>query len=889
MSAGQAVTTGEPGPKPSQALEQAVLHAIRQNGPRATFHNLIHENDARIWSPELTGGRKIAAERTAIYTALVGDWAAEQRHALGYHKPFAVVAVGGTGRAEMAPFSDNDFAFLFDDALEGNPFLLELQRQILHTNAFADRCGFVCLALPFSLDDVPSLSGKQLNSFLDMRAVYDPHGLANVFRERIRATFDPFEHFLHVRGFWKEHWEKAAAESERLDRFDIKNEGLRVFLAGIWTLAGRSFVHSHEIYEQLTDARDLDAYDLLIRIRAFIHLRHRGAPQPSTGGNHPEDILGFEEFLSFGELLAPEADQRARFEFANDVRARLLSARRRVAQFAKGVIERELKDGRRVGPGNPIVFGVGGLHHETAAQCLNPHEKSRAALSLLLAAQRYGVPIDPAELQGTFRQAGDWLVPVPELSALFYEQRGSLADSFTFLSQFDGAMERLFPGYARFETSIDDRVLAERKSLRSVLERRKLQILDQYVREGQSKLASAISVPQLTDPDRGIVVSIEAALLDADHLAAVKLALKTKRLPLTPADLAMRGESGRPFHTPYASGFSEIPLADYYARFHEQCDFAPQTLRLVEFLLANRRAFKERAEVGINDRRQVEEFARLCGDEHKLRALFVFTCADRAEWESEGQNPVRWFNTRELYSKSMSYFRPATDRTRILATAGYTPDESAVLRDFGDDFFGGVYRPYALKFGTHLLRLVEEPEFSAPKVSLLRDGAATIMGIAARDYRGLAATISGALWHQNVLLHQAHLFSAAHHRLALDFFHVAPRDNQPLPLAIEQSVEEAIQKKLFIANSDEDGLPHIEGTASLREWRHGLHCLRFETASEAAGLVYVLTYRIFRHLRGDIFGLSAHATRERAFVSVYHRLPGEMTLEQAQAIVAREF
>ena len=36
--------------------------------------------------------------------------------------------VAGTGRAEMAPCSDNDFAFLFEDALEGNSFLLELQK-----------------------------------------------------------------------------------------------------------------------------------------------------------------------------------------------------------------------------------------------------------------------------------------------------------------------------------------------------------------------------------------------------------------------------------------------------------------------------------------------------------------------------------------------------------------------------------------------------------------------------------------------------------------------------------------------------------------------------------------------------------------------------------------
>jgi len=102
----------------------------------------------------LGGGREIAAERTAIYTTLVRDWAEEQRQTLGYHKPFAVVALGGTGRAEMAPFSDNDFAFLFDDALEGNPFLLELraggdaqyrQRRALGVHRSGRRSNLSCL------------------------------------------------------------------------------------------------------------------------------------------------------------------------------------------------------------------------------------------------------------------------------------------------------------------------------------------------------------------------------------------------------------------------------------------------------------------------------------------------------------------------------------------------------------------------------------------------------------------------------------------------------------------------------------------------------------------------------------------------------------------------
>ena len=871
-----------------QAEEKRVREEIRQAGPLATFQRLIAENDALIRGPELDNGRAIASARTAIYTGLVGDWAEEQQRVLGYDKPFAVVALGGTGRAEMSPCSDNDFAFLFEDALEGNPFLLELQRQVLHTGEFKQRCGFACLALPFSLDDVPNLSGKQLNSFVDMRAVYDPAGLTEVFRERIRATFDPFEHFLHVRGFWKDQWEKAAGESERLDRFDIKNDGLRVFLAGIWTLAGWRFLHSHEIYQALDDPRDLEAYDFLMRIRAFVHLRHPGKPQHSPGGNHAEDVLGFEDFDSFGELLGAEADERARFEFANAVRARLLSARRRVARFAKVVIERELKDGRAVSLDSPIVFGVGGLFHVTSRERRTPRDRSRAALSLLLASQRYGVPIDPSELQGTFRNAGDWLVPVPELAALFYEQRGSLADSFAFLSQLDGAEERLFPGYAKFEASLDGRVMTERTSLRGALERQKIRALEQYVREGRARFAQAVSTTQLADPAQGVLAAVEAVALDADHLAAVKLALKTKRLPLTAEDLVARQDATRPLHERFSSGFSEIPLAEYYAPFSAQSDFSAETLRLVEFLVTNRRVFKERSQAGISDARQIDDLARLCQDEHRLRALFVFTCADRAEWESERTDPARWFNTRELYAKTLLRFRPAADPTRVLATAGYSPEQLEILRDFGEDFFGGVYRPYAIRFGAHLVRLAEEPELSSPKASILRDGTSTIIGIAARDYRGLAATISGALWHQNIDLRQAHLFSAMHHRLALDFFHVAPGE-RPLPQEVTRFVEDAIRRQLFIANSDEAGLPRIAGSASLREWRPGLHCLRFETSEDASGLVYVLTYKIFRHLQGDIFGMKAHTAHGRAYVSVYHRLPDGLSLDKAQAITAEVF
>src|SRR5262249_34147517 len=145
-----------------QPEEIRVQETISRVGPLAAFRQLIEENNTLIRSAEMNHGRRIVTERSAIYTGLVRAWAADQHRASGYNRPFAVVALGGTGRAEMAPYSDNDFAFLFEDALEGNPFLLELQRQVLHSGEFTRTHGFVCLALPFSLDDVPNLADKQL-------------------------------------------------------------------------------------------------------------------------------------------------------------------------------------------------------------------------------------------------------------------------------------------------------------------------------------------------------------------------------------------------------------------------------------------------------------------------------------------------------------------------------------------------------------------------------------------------------------------------------------------------------------------------------------------------------------------------------------------------------
>lgn len=885
-------------------MENRVLEAVRECGPREAYRRLIAANDLRMSGPDLDRGRDMVRERTTIHCVLIREWATAQQRESGYDKPFAVVALGGTGRGELTPRSDLDIALLFDDALEGNWFLLDLQGQTVHGPAFAKQYGFAILPLPFGLDEVPDLADKQLNSFLDMSPVFDPGGLARIFRERIRLTFDPFEHFLHVRKFWKRHWEAAAAASENLRRFDIKNDGLRVFLSGVWTLAGQDFRHSHEVCASLDDPRDLEAYEFLLRLRAWVHLR-RPPVAAGLSGNHVEDVLEFEDFCAFGEMLGPEAGERERFEFATMVRARLLSARRRVAAFARGVIESELRVGRQLSPENAIVLTNGGLRHRRDSEPDDPVVRSRAALEVLLAAQHYGVPVDTSELQGVFRNMGDWVVRVPELSALFYETRGSLADSLYFISQLDGAAERLFPGYGRFEASLDERVMAEQDSLRGAWVRKKLLALDACLAQGNSRLGNSGGGRNLLDTDLRQLVEEETALLDADHLAAVKLALVTKRLPLTPGDQAARHNEALTPLEREASGFSGIPLDRYYQPFVTEAGFSEETARAAEFLVRHRRVLKQAADSGINDEASVDRLVIGCGDEMTMRSLFVFGCLDslvgvspevveiteesRRKWWQRESDPSRWFNIRELYGKGLIRYHPELrpDADGWLRAAGYGQEEREILSDFGKDFFGGIYSRHARRFGSHLVRLAEDPG-AGPKAALLRDGSAMLLGLAGRDFRGLAACISGALWKNHFNLRQAHLFCASNHQLALDFFHLAP-SAEAVPTDLPRIIEEAIGRQAHIAAADEALLPALLNSPELDLTPSGNFRLRYETDQDTAGLVYALSYKVFRHLGGSIHCLTANTVRGRTYITVIHSLPKGLALEEARGLMRRRF
>ena len=124
--------------------------------------------------------------------------------------------------------------------------------------------------------------------------------------------------------------------------------------------------------------------------------------------------------------------------------------------------------------------------------------------------------------------------------------------------------------------------------------------------------------------------------------------------------------------------------------------------------------------------------------------------------------------------------------------------------------------------------------------------------------------------------------------LALDFFHLAPRDH-PLMPGLARLIEDGVRRQLYRQESDEASLPAVTGDISLKEWRPNQYCLRFETTQDANGLIYALTYKVYRHLGGNIFGLTAQAARGKSYLSVYHSLPPDLPIESARAIMTRLF
>ena len=409
------------------------------------------------------------------------------------------------------------------------------------------------------------------------------------------------------------------------------------------------------------------------------------------------------------------------------------------------------------------------------------------------------------------------------------------------------------------------------------VETRRLRELERFIAEGRTL--------KNDEPGRAAVASPAAVakLLDGDHLAAVKLALKTKYLPFITAGGCASWEPLMASHD--HSGFSGIPLSTYYQRFATECGFTPETISATEFIVEHQDAFREHAAIGWADDENVRKLLALCKTEQRLHALFLFTCSDSVEWSESRQGSALWFIVSELYIKAVELLRRTNpDPLAALMSAGFAPEDIRILCDFGADFFGGLYRRHINRFGSDLVRLATTADKGAPpKAAIVREGPSLILGVAAQDFPGLAACVCGALFSHGVSFTQAHLFSSIHHRLVLDFFHLSV-DGKALPDNLPNLIEDAIAGRFHIGVAD---LPSLGKTPiDLQEPRPGRFRVRTTAeGEEAAMLIYALCLKLHIHLQANIHGLVANASAAGTSITIHHSLPSITTLEDALVIV----
>ena len=120
----------------------------------------------------------------------------------------------------------------------------------------------------------------------------------------------------------------------------------------------------------------------------------------------------------------------------------------------------------------------------------------------------------------------------------------------------------------------------------------------------------------------------------------------------------------------------------------------------------------------------------------------------------------------------------------------------------------------------------------------------------------------------------------------LDFFHLDLSDRS-VGAALAKEIEAAMREDRLIHEVEEEALPKIQGTATLERWDHrGRFLLQVESVATSTGLIHKLTYQIYKYLGANIFGLTAYTAQGTDYISIYHDLPENLSLEEAQAIVA---
>jgi [protein-PII] uridylyltransferase len=228
---------------------------------------------------------------------------------------------------------------------------------------------------------------------------------------------------------------------------------------------------------------------------------------------------------------------------------------------------------------------------------------------------------------------------------------------------------------------------------------------------------------------------------------------------------------------PYGSPHSEIG-AGLAVTILKRLGRTDEDLRLVEFLVRQHLVMGQMSQRrDLEDLGMIADFATLCGDEESLRQLYLLTFCDLASVAPDALTSWKETLLRELYSRTINYLRRGPDllgaeraeivkrrQTRAARMLGEEPDGpalGALYVGLPDRYFA---ENTARRIAAHMEILRSRRErlvSSVIEVAHQKRLGVTEMVLAARDTPGLLADVAGVLYANRIEVVDAAIYSRA--------------------------------------------------------------------------------------------------------------------------------
>jgi [protein-PII] uridylyltransferase len=247
---------------------------------------------------------------------------------------------------------------------------------------------------------------------------------------------------------------------------------------------------------------------------------------------------------------------------------------------------------------------------------------------------------------------------------------------------------------------------------------------------------------------------------------------------------------------PYGSPHSEIG-AGLAVTICQRLGLGEEDVRLIDFLVRQHLVMGQMSQRrDLEDIGMIADFAKLCGDEESLRALYLLTFCDLASVAPDALNSWKETLLAELYTRTLSYLRRGPDllgaeraeivqrrqkrAARMLDEAGEEADEAALavlFQGFPARYFAEntakriaahmhLIRARRSQGTSSLIEVIQHPRLGVSELVL-----------AALDTPGLLAEVAGVLYANRIEVVDAAIYSresadAAEPAEALDVFRV---------------------------------------------------------------------------------------------------------------------